>query len=288
MHAKRVLSKQHSQIQRLEQIDCVRLSHRDGWSVAIVEPGRYCVAQNLYQSWPAIHIPHQPVPRDPLITINSSNVTVDLAERKLVNRTPIGKGVWVSSSSRSPFRKIRISNGSIITSTRPSVIMINDWNSDNRRFGRGYFIASSHGDLTQYRPTEYVLENLTLEAENHVIIMQGMKNVIRNCRIIGGNGTVNLYGPNLLFEKNEIILRVKNRGALGAEPPVALYLEDAANSIVRNNRIVISGRSAQAEAIVLKNSPNVLLEGNTIKGAKHVYQLLDERSTVMDLENTVR
>ena len=68
---------------------------------------------------------------------------------------------------------------------------------------------------------------------------------------------------------------------------VALYLEDAADSVVRNNRIVIKGHAAKTDAIVLKNSSNVVLEGNTITGTKEVYKLLDERSSVKASGNTI-
>ena len=165
--------------------------------------------------------------------------------------------------------------------------MVHNWDNENKRFGQGFSLAASHGDLTQYRPTEFVLENLTLEADNHAIIMQGKKNVIRNCKIIGGNGTVNLYGPNLVFENNEIVLNATEPKKEGDEPPVALYLEDAADSVVRNNRITIKGRTSHAEAIVLKNSANVLVEGNTVHGAKEAYKLLDEQSSVKAVSNMV-
>ncbi len=121
--------------------------------------------------------------------------------------------------------------------------------------------------MSQYLDTDYVLENLTLSGDNHVIIMQGKRNIIRNCKIIGGNGTVNVYGPNLLFENNEIVLNARAQANAADEPPVALYLEDAADSVVRNNRITVKGQVPGSIAIVLKNSRNVQLDGNTITGA---------------------
>jgi hypothetical protein len=268
--------------------DCLALKHPEGWSVSVSYPGDYCIEQNLYQAWPLFRLPHQPVPLDPLISVNSSNVTVDLMGRNLSAKTPIGKGVWVNTISATPKHSIKIWNGSISTSRELTIFMVHGWNGKNNRFGDTYSIASSYGDLGQYHPTEFVLENLTLEAENHVIIMQGKKNVIRNCKIIGGNGTVNLYGPNLVFENNEIILHAKDPKNGGDEPPVALYLEDAADSVVRNNRILINGQASKADAIVLKNSPNVLIEGNTIKGAKDVYKRLDERSSVKATANSLK
>ena len=119
--------------------------------------------------------------------------------------------------------------------------------------------------------------------------MQGKRNIIRNCTIIGGNGTVNVYGPNLLFEGNTIILNAQTPKTPGDEKAVALYLEDAADSVVRNNKIVIRGSGAlNANAIVLVNSANVLLEHNTIRGTRTVYKSLDERSSVSEIGNDAK
>lgn len=167
--------------------------------------------------------------------------------------------------------------------------MVDSFNEEmDTRFGQNFSISSSQGDLSGYRPTEFILENLTLEGDNHVIIMQGMKNIIRRCKIIGGNGTVNVFGPQLIFEDNEIVLHAKDKTSDGDDAPVALYLEDAADSMVRNNRIVIKGRASGSEAIVLKNSPNVTLSGNTVSGADAVYKLLDENSSVTASGNTLK
>ena len=119
--------------------------------------------------------------------------------------------------------------------------------------------------------------------------MQGKRNIIRNCTIIGGNGTVNVYGPNLLFEGNTIILNAQTPKTPGDEKPVALYLEDAADSVVRNNKIVIKGSGVfNPNAIVLVNSPNVLLEHNIIRGTRTVYKSLDERSSVREIANDAK
>lgn len=284
---------------------CIELKDDEGWSVGVFNPGNYCVGQDLYQSWPLFRLPHQPVPRDPLISVGSGNVSIDLMTRRLSARTTSGMGVRVYDSGfrtyrdgNQPFRAIKIGNGSIRTAQQVTVFMVHDWNSKNKRFAHVELdentfsaagtVADSQGDLGQYRPTEYVLENLTLQSDNFTVIMQGKKNVIRHCKIIGGNGTVNLYGPNMTFEDNEIILNAHDPRKEGDEGPVALYLEDAADSVVRNNRIVVKGHATKPVAIVLKNSVNVLLEGNSISGTGEIYKLLDENSTVKALGNTVR
>ncbi len=83
----------------------------------------------------------------------------------------------------------------------------------------------------------------------------------------------------MIFEDNEIILNA-SEAKPGGEAAVALYLEDADDSVVRNNRITIRGRVAGAEAIVLKNSSGVVLQNNTVNGGAQTYKLLDQQSSV--------
>ncbi len=223
---------------------CIDLTDPEGWSVDVWEPGLYCLAQNLHQSWPLVKLPHQRVPLSPLISIYGGNVTIDLKGRRLSSTTPIHSGVFTNFSSDDGLFPTIIKNGEITTADIPTVRMVDRWNLGNQRFGRTYPLSASHGDISLYKPTVFVLENLTLKGNQHVIIMQGKRNIIRNCTIIGGNGTVNVYGPNLLFEGNTIILNAQTPKTSDDEKPVALYLEDAADSVVRNNKIVIRKRPA--------------------------------------------
>lgn len=268
---------------------CIELTDPDGWQVSVWQPGHYCIGQDLYQSWPLIEFPHQRVPHSPLIGIYSDGTTIDLKGHHLKNKTPIYSGVFTNFSGGETILPTIIKNGRITTLNIPTVRMVDSWNIGNQRFGRNYPLSSSNGDISKYALTSFVLESLTLEGGQHTIIMQGKKNIIRNCTIIGGNGAVNVYGPNLQFEGNTIILNAKTPKDPRDEQPVALYLEDSADSVVRNNKIIIKGSGAlNPNAIVLVNSPNVLLEHNTIRGAKTVYKLLDQRSSVRELENDAK
>jgi hypothetical protein len=276
-------------IESIDQRDkprCIELTDPDGWGVGVRAPDYYCLGQDLHQSWPMIRLPHQRVPLSSLISIYGGGVTIDLKDHQLSSTTPINSGIFTNISGDDKTSPTTVKNGTITTLKTPAVGMIDAWNLENNRFGRSYGLAASHGDFSKYKPTVFILENLTLKSNQHVIIMQGKRNIIRNCTIIGGNGTVNVYGPNLLFEGNTIVLDAKNPKAPDDEPPVALYLEDAADSVVRNNKIVIKGSGIlNPRAIVLVNSPNVLLEHNIIRGTKVVYKLLDQRSSVKDLGN---
>ena len=49
-----------------------------------------------------------------------------------------------------------------------------------------------------------------------------------------------------------------------------------------------NGRSSEMQAIVLKNSANVVVEHNIIRDVDHVYQSLDNRSSVKADGNTAK
>lgn len=282
-----ILAKEAKPIQKNSEI-CTPLVDSEGWSVDVWEPGNYCLTGDLKQLWPATDIPHQRLPASPLISIYSSGVLLDLKKHSLSSETPINFGVYKSSSNEENYSPTTIKNGSIQTGEKPTIFMVETWNLDNKRFGRKYSLASSYGDISKYKPTLFILENLIIKGNKHAIIMQGKRNIIRNCIIIGGSSTVNVYGPDLLFEGNTIISDMSNY-INGNESPAALYLEDAGDSIIRNNRIILSGAtSINSTAISLANSTNVLLEKNTISGTNKIYQMQDDKSSVRSLENYMK
>lgn len=254
-----------------------------GWAVRASSPGNYCLASDLKQTeTPAIlRLPHQPSPGSPLLTIASAEVSVDLGQHELLGKRPSALGLWLNGGGGMRYFPALVRNGAIRTEMRPAVFMVYAWNRDDTHFsdravGASLALARDVGD---YVVTGFVLEDLTLEASEIAVILQGGNNVIRRCKIIGGNGAVNVYGPGLLFEDNEIVMNARETKPNG-EAPIALFLKDADGSIVRNNRITIRGRVAGAEAIVLKNSSNVVLQNNTVNGGTQTYKLLDQQSSV--------
>jgi hypothetical protein len=254
-----------------------------GWSVRASAPGNYCLAADLKQTeTPAmLRLPHQPGPVDPLLTIASANVAVDLGQHALFGKRSSGLGLWLNGGRDMRYFPADVRNGTIRTEEQPAVFMVYAWNRRNKRFSEnsaaaGLAVANS---IDEYVTTRFVLEDLTLEASKIAVILQGRNNVIRRCKIIGGNGAVNLHGPDLVFEDNEIVMNAREPKA-NDEAPVALYLEDSSNSVVRNNRIIIRGRVVGAEAIVLKNSSNVTLQNNSVNGGPQTHKLLDQRSSL--------
>lgn len=78
------------------------------------------------------------------------------------------------------------------------------------------------------------------------------------------NVSIVSYGPNLTFTGNTIEQRTDNRGI----PAYTLYLRNADDALVANNRIRIIGSTEKTIAIGLSNSRAVLLQNNTIQGAE--------------------
>jgi hypothetical protein len=249
------------------------------WSALIDSKGFRCLNTDLLQTDTLINFAHQSRPKDPLLRIRSADVELDLRGHQLSARTAYGRGLEVVSPYPEPRRNIAIRNGTIKTADQPAVYMVHNWNNDDGRFGMRLEIAKTGGDVSLYRSTDYVLDGLTLNANSRVIIMQGRKNVIRNCRIVGGAGAINLFGPELVFENNEIVIE----NAASNQDPV-IYLEDADNSTVRDNKITMRGGYGKSAIIVIKNSRNVRVERNTLNGAGALFNLLDKVSNVIEGE----
>jgi hypothetical protein len=254
-----------------------------GWSVSVRASGQYCMATDLKQTEASAisMLPHLASPTDPLLVIKASHVDIDLDRHSLLGKRPSVYGLWVSGGYQARHFPVRVHNGRIKTEMRPAVFMGYQWNTSNTRFSdRGVGAELSRADsIDDYVSTGFVLEDLTLEATEIAVILQGRNNVIRRCKIIGGNSTVNLYGPGLVFEDNEIMMTASEPKSKG-EAPIALYLEDAEGAVVRNNRITLRGKVTGAEAIVLKNSANVVLQNNSVNGGIQTYKLLDPQSSL--------
>lgn len=277
-----------SSVAKGEDSRCYPLKIGDnGWSARVENSGAYCATADIIQSVPltGFLLPHQPVPRSPLLNIAQSNVSIDLAGHTFRAKQPSGRGLWLNGSGEIWIQNARVFNGTIRTEKNPAVFMVYAWNNRSERF-KNTSLANSVAiadNINDYKNTSFVLEDLLIEASDIAVVMQGKKNIIRRCKIIGGNSTVNLYGPGLIFEDNEIILNASETKADG-EAPVALYLEDADGSIVRNNRFTIRGRAAGSEAIVIKKSANVIVQGNSVNGEAQRFKLLDHASSVVPVK----
>ena len=147
-------------------------------------------------------------------------------------------------------------------------------------------------------PTRYTAENLQITSGGRGIIMSGADNVVRNNVIeVDGKVAVYLYGPRPVVEGNTFIVRMDPRD--NATLPAVLKLRDAEGAIIRNNRFIIqnsgqgemtmpwANRPQSEAAINLLNSPNVLIENNTVEGTRELVRK-DAASTTVEQGNTLK
>lgn len=136
--------------------------------------------------------------------------------------------------------------------------------------------------------TRFTLDALHIQSGGRAVLMSGAGNTIRNSTLeVDGHTAVYLYGAKQLIENNTFIVRLKpgHEGHL----PAMLKLRDAHGSVIRNNRFIVKGLFAgQAEAAInLLESTDVLIEGNTVEGAKTLVRK-DAASTTVEQGNSLK
>ncbi len=138
----------------------------------------------------------------------------------------------------------------------------------------------------------FLIENMVLEDDgtesvnDAIVSLSGAGNIIRNLKLRfgainalkpdgtpihadahAGNPRVGIlnYGPRAVVENNEIIQDTDNKERV---PAYAIYLRNAADSLVRNNRLDIRGTQKKTIAIGLRDSKNVRVEKNRVRGGE--------------------
>lgn len=155
-------------------------------------------------------------------------------------------------------------------------------------------------DFGDFSDTNILLENLTIKSGGLAAYLIGRNNVIRHCRIeVEGHEAVALFGANNQLIDNEIIVRRT------LPPPVAqdnsrprfgtyyldyaaIWIRDAPGLILRGNKITIEGLFNAEQAILLANSPDVVIEDNEVTGANNLYKALDGQSSARAHNNRKR
>ena len=270
---------------------CIELRPRTvNYQDAVVEgPGFYCIAIDFWQkrlhgaghSWPG--------PSHYLVTVEASNVTIDLKSHVLhSDGHSTGIGISLDDQNWVKKRTITIKNGVIdLRGLGAAVASHHKWQM--------YFIDEKipHG-LIDYQEPHLILENLHIKTDNVGITLTGDGNIIRNCIIeSGGNGAIMMAGPNGQILNNTIVLTNPFIPAsLGGKPlseigpaeflerkntpKAAIALHQATGTVISGNRIEVKGKSATRHNIYLSNgSKDVRIEGNTIVGAEDPVTLLD-------------
>ncbi|MGE0798120.1 MAG: right-handed parallel beta-helix repeat-containing protein [Lautropia sp.] len=267
--------------------------------IRIGAAGIYCLSSNLTQRrvWDWHAASWQPNLGDVrIVRIGSDDVTLDLRQYTISNQwTPHGMPLidfHRGDPARAGFGHLRstLRNGTLIS---PGPF----GGGIQLRFP-GLLGTSDRGHPAKVPPdtaladvfpdTRHLIENLTIHAGRHAIVIDGRNNVIRNNRlIVDGETAIIAIGPGTVIEDNDIEVRGQRRDVsadAGDRPrsyPIRLILADGA--IVRNNRIRFAGavpRVRGPAAIQLRQSQRVVAENNR---AERVIQLVDS-----DLQSTHR
>ncbi|MEZ5652497.1 MAG: right-handed parallel beta-helix repeat-containing protein [Burkholderiaceae bacterium] len=139
-------------------------------------------------------------------------------------------------------------------------------------------ISKYLGGIGEYRPTEYLIDNMEVIAGEYGIRLMGRYNRITNSRIevTDSKSAIYLFGPDNVIENNIIVFRGK--GATPSAAPIKLHHGD--RTVIRNNVIIIEGPDQDArQAVSLIESRDVVLEGNRVYGSGPVVHPYGEGSS---------
>jgi hypothetical protein len=154
----------------------------------------------------------------------------------------------------------------------------------------------------EFGDTNILIENLTIKSGGLAAYLVGRNNIIRHCHIeVEGHEAIALFGANNQLIDNEIIIkRTRPAPSKPTQPPpslnlgsyyeeyAAIWIRDAPGLIIRGNKITIQGLAPAKEAILLINSPRVVIENNAVTGVEKLYIALDKNSSAYTHNNRKR
>lgn len=284
--------------------------YHSGQDLALSGPGCFFLEQDVARyvgRWGRLL--GEPGGRGPLIELFGSDITLDLNGHALHSdraSTALYSRVW--GKLREPRkRNYTFRNGTI--DVGGSGIFLTGWQyggqSHNYRPGPNQISMAVDWYGTNFRQfgkTDILLENLTIKSGDLAVYLVGQNNIIRHCHIeVKGHEAVALFGANNQLIDNEIIVRRSlpapsepwqppARLNIGSYYPeyAAIWIRDAPGLVIRGNKIVIEGWFNAKEAIMLINSPDVVIEDNEITGANKLYTALDAQSSAHARNNRKR
>lgn len=240
-------------------------------TMRISEPGRYCLDQDYEISCSVFE--HGCAGK--LIDIRADNVDVDMRGHTVTaTGTRAYGGVWGAG------KNIRIHHGTfkgvgIAVQLRQPGSMA----KDPLYAVPAYPVQPDD----KFQDTGLVVEEVDFVDVVKAIVLSGAGNHVLNNRIkttlknkVGGSGqssqgseaepkvSIVSYGPNLIFKGNTVVQKTDNNGISA----YVLYLRNADNAVIADNRIRVAGSTDKTVGIGLSNSRNVSLQNNVIEGAE--------------------
>lgn len=281
--------------------------YHGGENLSLSGPGRFCLAQDIVRNVGIAKLLGEPGGSGPLIQLSNSDITLDLRGHTLrSDRAGVAIEGYVGGKihQTSP-HTFSFTNGSIEVNGKG--VSFTGWQyvgyRHNYRPDPALLdtVTEWYGpDFGDFSDTNILLENLTIKSGGLAAYLIGRNNVIRHCRIeVEGHEAVALFGANNQLIDNEIIVRRT------LPPPVAqdnsrprfgtyyldyaaIWIRDAPGLILRGNKITIEGLFNAEQAILLANSPDVVIEDNEVTGANNLYKALDGQSSARAHNNRKR
>ena len=285
------------------------LMFHSGENLALSGPGCFFMELDIVRHvGPLGKFLGEPGGSGPLVELDGSDIVLDLKGHALrSNRagTAVSAGVW--GMLQEPKRRNYTFRNGIIDVGSDGISMTG-WQYAGQRQNYRPGPAQIDTALLRYGPnfrefgdTNILLENLTIKSGGLAAYLVGRNNVIRQCRIeVEGHEAVALFGANNQLIDNEIVVKRTKSPPPPHNPPArfnigsyhseyaAIWIRDAPGLIIRGNKITIEGSSNSKEAILLINSPNVIIENNEVTGADKLYTALDEQSSAHARNNRKR
>ena len=281
-----------------------------GENLALNGPACFLLDQDIVrQVGPLGKFLGEPGGSGPLVDLNGSDIMLDLNGHALrSNRasTAIDTRVW-GKLKESRTRNLTLRNGTIDVGGYGIVLIGWQYGGHAPNFqpslGQIDIAINWYGqNFRQFGDTNILLENLTIKSGDLAAYLVGRNNIIRHCHIeVEGHEAVALFGANNQLVDNTIIIkRARPIPAPPSQPPAhlnigsyypqyaAIWIRDAPGLIIRGNKITIEGLFNAKEAIMLINSPNVIIDNNEVTGADKLYTALDAQSSAHARNNRKR
>jgi hypothetical protein len=273
--------------------------------VQLGEAGRYCLGEDVLQRRlldPRTGTEIRTIGGDAVFLIGASDIQLDLTGHRVENERALGYTL-IKHYRYEPghpqdhrFSRTRIVNGRLLSpGSRGIGIQLGSAAMQGTEYsasGPQAAAGDAAGDRSE--SSGHLLENLTIEAGQRAILLEGRNNVIRNSHIIVDSATaIVAQGPGIVIENNVIEVRndlsrfSEHARRLEARTPFAIRLIAADGAILRNNQIRLlnpAGRPPLPAAVELIRSPGVLLESNRFEGIAAPVRV-DDASTFREIDN---
>jgi hypothetical protein len=284
--------------------------YHNGKNLSLSGPGCFVLGQDIVRHVDALgRFLGEPGGSGPMIELFGSDIVMDLNGHALrSNRasTAIATRIWGMLQDRKK-RNYAFKNGTI--NVRGVGFDMSGWQYGGEPHNYKPGPDQIERAIDWYGPnfrdfgdTNILLENLTIKSGGLAAYLVGRNNIIRHCHIeVEGHEALALFGANNQLIDNEIIIKRSRPAPKEPDQPpahlnlgsyyveyAAIWIRDAPGLIIRGNKITIEGMIPAKEAIMLINSPRVVIENNTITGAGKIYTALDTQSSAYAHNNRKR